>query len=115
MIKYSNSTYIPRKGDLVWIDFPPSSGQEIQKRRPGLVISRHQFNRSTNFAVICPITSTLKDFPTRYTLPDEMNISGQIILSQLKSLDFSARRIEFIEKIPHANLVHIDQIIQYIF
>ena len=65
--------------------------------------------------MICPITSTLKDFPTRYTLPDEMNISGQIILSQLKSLDFSARRIEFIEKIPHANLVHIDQIIQYIF
>lgn len=26
--------YIPKKGDIVWIDFDPSTGKEIQKRRP---------------------------------------------------------------------------------
>ena len=50
--------YIPKKGDIVWIDFDPSAGKEIQKRRPGLVVSRYEFNRKTMFAVICPITST---------------------------------------------------------
>ncbi|HFS4778978.1 type II toxin-antitoxin system PemK/MazF family toxin, partial [Enterococcus faecium] len=30
--------YIPKKGDIVWIDFDPSVGKEIQKRRPGLVV-----------------------------------------------------------------------------
>lgn len=115
MINFSNSAYVPRKGDIVWIDFSPSSGHEIQKRHPGLVISNYQFNNSTQFAVICPITSTLKKFPTRYTLPNEMSIAGQIILSQLKSLDFTSRRIEFVEKLPHSDLAQIDQIIQYIF
>ena len=44
--------YIPKKGDIVWIDFDPSAGKEIQKRRPGLVVSRYEFNRKTMFAVI---------------------------------------------------------------
>ncbi|EAA0246186.1 type II toxin-antitoxin system PemK/MazF family toxin, partial [Listeria monocytogenes] len=30
--------YIPKKGDIVWIDFDPAAGKEIQKRRPGLVV-----------------------------------------------------------------------------
>ena len=46
--------------DIVWVNFDPSSGNEIKKRRPGLVVSRYEFNRSTLFAVICPITSTIK-------------------------------------------------------
>ncbi|EGG49937.1 toxin-antitoxin system, toxin component, MazF family, partial [Enterococcus faecalis TX1467] len=46
--------YIPKKGDIVWIDFDPAAGKEIQKRRPGLVVSRYEFNRKTMFAVICP-------------------------------------------------------------
>ncbi len=55
--------YIPKKGDIVWIDFDPAAGKEIQKRRPGLVVSRYEFNRKTMFAVICPITSTIKNIP----------------------------------------------------
>ncbi|EQB4806945.1 type II toxin-antitoxin system PemK/MazF family toxin, partial [Enterococcus faecalis] len=34
--------YIPKKGDIVWIDFDPSAEKEIQKRRPGLVVSRYE-------------------------------------------------------------------------
>lgn len=33
--------YIPDIGDVVWIDFDPQKGNEIQKRRPALVISPH--------------------------------------------------------------------------
>jgi len=25
--------YIPKKGDIVWIDFDPSTGKEIQKEK----------------------------------------------------------------------------------
>ncbi|EMF0419084.1 type II toxin-antitoxin system PemK/MazF family toxin, partial [Enterococcus faecium] len=62
-------SYIPKKGDIVWIDFDLSAGKEIQKRRLGLVVSRYEFNRKTMFAVICSITSTIKNLPTRYSLP----------------------------------------------
>lgn len=108
-------TYIPKKGDIVWIDFDPSAGKEIQKRRPGLVISRYEFNRSTMFAVICPITSTMKDLPTRYSLPAELEISGQVLISQLKSLDFKIRKLSLIEHLPLKDLARIDQVIEYIF
>ncbi|MFK4567286.1 type II toxin-antitoxin system PemK/MazF family toxin [Enterococcus sp. UD-01] len=107
--------FIPKKGDLVWINFDPSAGKEIQKRRPGLVVSRYEFNRKTMFAVICPITSTFKDFPTRYTLPSEVKVTGQVIISQLKSLDFASREIAFIDRLPLKDIAKIEQVIEYIF
>lgn len=107
--------YIPNKGDIVWIDFDPSAGKEIKKRRPGLVISRYDFNRKTLFAVICPITSTVKKIPTRYSLPEELEIKGQVVISQLKSLDFTARKLEKVDSLPVQDMAKIDQIIEYIF
>lgn len=111
----ASDRYIPKKGDIVWVNFDPSSGNEIKKRRPGLVVSRYEFNRSTLFAVICPITSTIKNIPTRYTLPKEMVVTGQIVISQLKSLDFHARKIEFADRLPVQDIAKVDQIIEYIF
>lgn len=107
--------YIPKKGDIVWIDFDPAAGKEIQKRRPGLVVSRYEFNRKTMFAVICPITSTIKNIPTRYTLPDDIETQGQVVISQLKSLDFTERKLSQIEHLPLKDMAKIDQIIEYIF
>ena len=107
--------YIPNKGDIVWIDFDPSSGQEIRKRRLGLVVSRYDFNRKTRFVVICPITSAIKDLPTRYSLPNEVDTNRQVIISQLKSLDFNSRNLELSDHLPLQDMSKIDQIIAYIF
>ena len=107
--------YVPKKGDIVWIDFDPSAGKEIQKRRPGLVVSRYEFNRKTLFAVICPITSTIRNLPTRYSLPNDLDTTGQILISQLKSLDFKERKLKKIESLPLQDMAKIDQIIEYMF
>lgn len=110
-----DKNYIPKKGDIVWIDFDPLIGNEIQKRRPGLVVSRYEFNRKTMFAVICPITSTIKNLPTRYSLPEDLDTNGQVLISQLKSLDFKKRKLKKVENLPLQDMAKIDQIIQYIF
>lgn len=110
-----NKHYIPEKGDIVWIDFDPSAGKEIQKRRPGVVVSRYDFNRATFFAVICPITSTVNKNRIQFTLPKENKINGQVVIAQLKSLDFKSRNIEFVEKLSEVEIKKIDQIIEYIF
>lgn len=107
--------YIPKKGDIVWIDFDPSTGKEIQKRRPGLVVSRYEFNCTTMFAIICPITSTIKNLPTRYSLTKDLDTKGQVLISQLKSLDFKERKLKKVENLPLQDMAKIDQIIQYIF
>lgn len=67
------------------------------------------------FAVICPITSTIWNLPTRYSLPDELDTTGQILISQLKSLDFKERKLKKIETLPLQDMAKIDQIIEYIF
>ncbi|EMC26773.1 transcriptional regulator [Streptococcus mutans ST1] len=51
-----SKNYIPQKQDLVWLDFDPSAGREIQKRRPALVISSQAYARQTGFVAVCPIT-----------------------------------------------------------
>lgn len=106
-------TYIPSKGDIVWINFDPSAGKEIKKRRPALVVSENDFNNATKFAVVCPITSTEKNFPTRYTLTKNKT-HGQVIIHQLKSIDFNKREIEYIESIDETDFAMIKQIIDFI-
>ena len=52
--------YIPDKGDIIWLNFEPSAGKEITKRRPAFVIYRKAFNEHTGFAIVAPITSTVR-------------------------------------------------------
>lgn len=111
----AHQQYIPEKGDVVWIDFDPSAGKEIQERRPGVVVSTYHFNRTTGFSVICPITSTLRESKILFTLPKENIVTGQVVIAQLKSLDFRTRKIEFVEKLSEVEMKKIDQVIEYIF
>ncbi|GAA0365766.1 hypothetical protein GCM10008932_17450 [Alkalibacterium iburiense] len=62
------------------------------------MVSSYAFNQSTNFGVICPITSTKKNLPTRFSLTSTSKIKGQVLISQLKSLDYTERQCEFVEK-----------------
>lgn len=36
--------YTPKHGDIVVINFDPSVGREINKKRPGIVISSNEHN-----------------------------------------------------------------------
>lgn len=92
--------YIPSKGDIVYLDFDPSTGKEIMKRRPAFVISRKIFNEHTGFAVVAPITSTIRNIQLEVVLPKETSIKGSVLIHQMKSLDFNDRQIELIERSP---------------
>jgi len=90
--------YIPDKGDIVWFNFDPSAGKEIMKRRPAFVISRKAFNEHTGFAIVAPITSTVRGMKLEVILPDGLSTNGAVLIHQMKSLDFANRQVELIEK-----------------
>ena len=92
--------YIPEQGDIVWINFDPSAGREITKRRPAFVISRKSFNQHTEMSIVAPITSQIKGMKLEIVLPGKMKTSGAILVHQLKSIDYKDREILFIEKSP---------------
>jgi len=90
--------YIPDKGDIVSLNFDPSAGKEIMKRRPAFVISQKLFNEHTGFAVVAPITSRVRKMKLEVVLPDEALTKGSVLIHQMKSLDFDNRQVELIEK-----------------
>lgn len=92
--------YIPDQGDIVSLGFNPSSGTEIMKRRPALVLSKKMFNEHTGFAVVAPITSTKRGSKLEVLLPNKTTTQGAVLTYQVKSLDYSARKVKFIESAP---------------
>ena len=81
-------------GDLVWADFDPRIGREQSGRRPALVLSDKAYHAVTNMAIICPITTTPKPWPTRVNLPDGLPITGQVMVDHIKSVDRDARYLK---------------------
>ena len=95
------SEYIPDTGDVIWIDFDPQKGNEIQKRRPALVISSQIYNSTAmNLAFLCPITSTRRNNPFEVEIPEGLEIEGVILTDQAKSMDWRERRASFICEVP---------------
>lgn len=90
----------PERGDLVWLRFEPHVGHEQAGRRPALVVSPRAYNAKVGLALICPITSRIKDYPFEVALPSGGEVSGVVLADQIKSLDWRARRAERITSAP---------------
>jgi mRNA interferase MazF len=88
-------TYVPRRGDVVWLSFDPQAGHEQAGRRPAFVVSPETYNRKTGLFLACPITSKMKGYPFEVALPSGLAVSGVILADQIKSLDWKARNAEF--------------------
>lgn len=111
-------SYFPRQKDIVWIDFDPSKGREIRKRRPALVLSGNDYINATHFVIVSPITSTIRNFPTYYDLSEKYKTKGQVVCQQLYSYDISKnanRNIEFIEQMEDEDFYQIAQIVSMDF
>ena len=89
--------YIPKQGDMIAVNFDPQSGHEQKGRRPAFVVSKNLFNRSTGLAIVCPITDTKRDFPFHVPITKGSNLTGFIMVEQVKSVDFRTRRARRIE------------------
>ena len=101
--------YIPDGGDIVWITFNPQAGHEQAGRRPALVLSPAAYNGRVGLAILCPITSQIKDYPFEVVIPEGLEIKGAILSDQVKSLDWRARKAEFSCKLPPASYNEVVQ------
>lgn len=96
--------YFPQRGDVIWLTFNPQAGHEQSGRRPAVVISPGVYNRKAGLCLLCPVTSRIKGYPFEVIIPDGLKINGSILSDQVKSLDWNARRAEFISKLPEETI-----------
>lgn len=92
--------YMPEKGDFIALSFDPQAGHEQKGRRHALVVSNTLFNQKVGLAFVCPITNTLQCIPFHVKIPPTSILTGVVMVDQVKSVDFSARKAQFIEKSP---------------
>ena len=100
-------TYFPDRGDFIHMDFSPSAGYEEAGEHYGLVLSPIAFSKKTGFALVCPITSTIRKWPFEVFIPKGLlppkkgvPVDSVILSDQVKSQDIRERRLRFIAKAP---------------
>jgi mRNA interferase MazF len=94
-------TYVPDRGDAVWLQVNPQAGHEQAGRRPALVLSPAAYNGKVGLAVLCPITSQSKGYPFEVAISTR-KLTGVVLSDQVKSLDWRVRHAEMIERVPDA-------------
>ncbi len=78
----------PRQGEIWWVNLDPTVGREISKKRPCLVVSPDDMNAHLGTVIAAPLTSTLRDWPTRITVRLQRQQSA-IALDQIRMVDRS--------------------------
>ncbi len=93
--------YVPKRGDLIRLDFDPSAGHEQQGTRPALVLSPEPFN-AFGMALACPITrggAFARGRAWTVALAG-LQTDGVVLCNQVRTVDWKARRAQFIEALP---------------
>lgn len=85
-----------RQFEVYLINLDPTTGSEIKKTRPCVVISPNEMD-GLNTVIIAPLTSTCKIYPTRIPVYFEKK-EGYIVLDQIRTVDKS-RLVKLLGKI----------------
>ena len=101
--------YIPNQGEVVWINLNPKAGHEQEGRRLALVLSPAAYNGKVGLAILCPITNRIKGYPFEVLIPPGLDGAGAILSDQVKSLDWRARKVEYICALPGAPMTEVLQ------
>ncbi len=93
-------SYVPTRGDIVWLPFDPHLGREQAGTRPAVTISPLEYNKKVGLALFCPITSQVKGYPFEVAIPGGLPITGVVLADQVKSLDWQVRRAQCVCTLP---------------
>jgi len=102
-----------RRFEVHLISLDPNKGSEIRKTRPCVIISPDEMNKHIRTVIIAPMTSTIKNYPTRVTTSFQGK-KGQIVLDQIRTVDKS-RLIKKLGSISSAAEEKILSVLQEMF
>ncbi|RMF82123.1 MAG: type II toxin-antitoxin system PemK/MazF family toxin [Nitrospirae bacterium] len=101
-----------RRGEVWWVNFDPSVGGEIQKRRPAVIISNDVANKYLNRVQVVPLTSKVgRVYPSEAVvtvhrrkgkaMADQIaTVSKKRLMDRLGRLDASdMRKVEHVVKL----------------
>ncbi|MFV0447988.1 MAG: type II toxin-antitoxin system PemK/MazF family toxin [Vibrio sp.] len=87
--------YVPKRNDIVWLDFEPVKGKEIGKYRPALVLSSQEYNQQTGLLICCPISTSIRGQTTEVLVNnlDKPSVVASSLIQTLSWKDCNAKKI----------------------
>jgi len=82
----------PKRGEIYLVNFDPTTGAEIKKTRPALILQNDTANRWSPITIVAAITSQFEEplYPTEVLLkvPEgRLETDSVVLLNQIRSID----------------------------
>lgn len=92
---------IPCQGDIILVDFKYQIGHEQRGRRPALVLSNNDMIRNSNMALVCPLSTRIRDKqPYRVILNEpDLETTGVVMCDQARVIDVRSRYYRYVESV----------------
>ena len=102
----------PKRGDIFLINLDPTIGAEINKTRPGIVISNDINNEFAQTVTIIPLSSNVdKVYPFEcliYSEGNELDRLSKAKCNQIRTVD-KKRLVKIIGKVSHKDVYNIEK------
>jgi len=100
-----------KRGEIWWVDFEPSVGGEIQKKRPAVIVSNDSSNNHLNRVQVVPLTSNTDRVYSSESIVLFENKDSKAMAHQLATV--SKKRIsKYAGKITDDELVRLEKAIK---
>lgn len=99
--------------EVYLVQLDPTTGSEIRKTRPCLVISPDELNLHIRTVIVAPMTTKGRPYPTRVPVRFQGK-SGQIVLDQIRTVD-KARLVQRLGVISGSTARRVAAVLQELF
>ena len=104
---------VVKRFDVHLVSLDPTVGAEIQKTRPCLIISPDEMNAYIQTAIVAPMTTKARNYPTRVSCRFDGK-DAHIVLDQLRTVD-KARLVKRLGRISPATQKRVLVILAELF
>jgi mRNA interferase MazF len=102
----------PKRGEIWWVNFDPSIGGEIRKKRPAVVVSNDLANAALNRVQVIPLTSTIHKLYPAECLVRTPDAASKAMADQLTTVS-TLRLVTKMGQISAQDMEAIEQIIRF--
>ena len=104
---------VRRRGDVHLVSLDPTTGSEIRKTRPCLILSPNELNQHLRTTIVAPMTTSGRAYPWRVPCRFQER-GGFVAVDQIRAVD-AGRLTKRLGKLSPATVTKVLQTLQEMF